>query len=185
MTKHSTEKSLAMIALFAALIAALGFVPPITLPFGVPVSAQSLGVMLCGAVLGSMRGLLAAFLFLLLIALGFPFLSGGRGGLGVFTGPTAGFLIGFPFAACVTGLVVENWKRLPLFPCSFIGSIVGGIVVLYGFGIYGLTLVLHKTVSEAAALVIIFIPGDIVKAVIVGLLVSGLYKVRPRSVFTR
>ena len=185
MTQPSTEKSLAMIALFTALIAALGFIPQVTLPFGIPVTAQSLGVMMCGAVLGSMRSLLAVFLFLLLVAFGLPILSGGRGGLGVFIGPTAGFLIGFPVAALVTGLIVENWKTLPLFPCTFLASVVGGIIVLYGFGIYGMTLVLDKTIKEAIALVIIFIPGDLIKAVVVGLMVNALYKARPRSILTR
>ena len=44
------ERNLTMIALFAALIAALGLIPKFTLGFGVPITAQSLGVMLCGTV---------------------------------------------------------------------------------------------------------------------------------------
>ena len=47
------ERNVAYIALFAALIAVLGLVPQITLMSGVPITAQSLGVMLCGAVLGA------------------------------------------------------------------------------------------------------------------------------------
>ena len=60
------ERNLTMIALFAALIAALGLIPKFTLGFGVPITAQSLGVMLCGTVLGAKRGGLAALLFVLL-----------------------------------------------------------------------------------------------------------------------
>ena len=48
------ERDAAHIALFAAMIAALGLVPQITLAFGVPITAQSLGVMLAGAVLGAL-----------------------------------------------------------------------------------------------------------------------------------
>ena len=57
------EKNIAYIALFAALIAVLGLIPKITLAFGVPITAQSLGVMLCGTVLGARRGALAVGLF--------------------------------------------------------------------------------------------------------------------------
>ena len=88
------ERSLAHIALFAALIAVLGLVPKIDLAAGVPITAQSLGIMLCGTVLGARRGALAVLLFLGLVALGLPLLAGGRGGLGVFASPTVGFLIG-------------------------------------------------------------------------------------------
>ena len=77
------EKNIVIIALFAALIAALGLVPKFTLASGIPITAQSMGIMLCGTVLGSRRGALAVLLFLLLVALGLPLLAGGRGGLGV------------------------------------------------------------------------------------------------------
>ena len=76
------ERSVTHVALFAALVAVLGLVPQIALPGGVPVTAQSLGIMLCGTVLGARRGALAVGLFLLLVALGLPILTGGRGGLG-------------------------------------------------------------------------------------------------------
>ena len=80
------EKNLTHIALFAALIAVLGLVPKIDLASGVPITAQSLGVMLCGTVLGARRGALAVGLFLLVTLAGLPLLSGGRGGLGVLLG---------------------------------------------------------------------------------------------------
>ena len=93
------ERNLTHIALFAALIAGLGLIPKIDLISGVPITAQSLGIMLCGTVLGAKRGFLAVLLFVVLVAAGLPLLSGGRGGIGLFVGPSAGYLIGFPFAA--------------------------------------------------------------------------------------
>ena len=108
------EKNVALIALFAAVIAALGLIPKITLGFGVPITAQTLGVMLCGTVLGARRGTLSVLLFLLLVAIGLPLLSGGRGGLGAFATPSAGFLLGWPIGAFVTGLIVEKWRGGPL-----------------------------------------------------------------------
>lgn len=174
------ERNIAHIALFAAMIAALGLVPQITLGFGVPITAQSLGVMLTGAVLGARKGAAATILLLLLVALGLPLLSGGRGGLGVFVSPTGGFALGFIAAAFVTGLIVE---RVPLRPAGLIATIaaaVGGIVILYIPGVIVLAKVLNKTLPEALALVTVFIPGDMAKAVIAGLLVEGLAKVRPQ-----
>ena len=179
------EKNIALIALFAALIAALGLIPKLTLAFGVPITAQSLGVMLCGTVLGARRGALAVLLFLLLVAIGLPLLSGGRGGLGLFVSPSAGFLIGWPIAAFVTGLIVEKWRSAPLMIVAGVASVIGCIVVMYVFGIVGLSIALDKTLLESTALVTAFIPGDILKAAIAGMLTSALAKARPASVLSR
>jgi len=179
------EKNIAYIALFAALIAALGLVPKITLAFGVPITAQSLGIMLCGTVLGAKRGALAVLLFLLLVAIGLPLLSGGRGGLGVFVSATAGFLVGWPIAAFVIGTIVEKWRSGSLAIVASIASIFGGIVVMYLFGIAGMAIVLEKTLLEASALITAFIPGDIIKAVIAGLLTAAIAKARPASLLSQ
>lgn len=175
------ERKLAHVALFAAMIAALGYVPAITLGFGVPITAQTLGVMLAGAVLGARQGAAAAALLLLLVALGLPLLSGGRGGLGVFAGPTTGFALGWPLGAYVTGLIVE---KLPLRPAGLVAalaSVVGGILVIYTTGIVGFALVTGKGLLESTVLMAAFIPGDLLKAGITGMLVQGLVRARPQT----
>lgn len=179
------ERSLALIALFAALIAALGLIPQLTLAFGVPITAQSLGVMLCGTVLGAKRGGLAALLFVGLVALGLPLLSGGRGGLGVFQAPTVGFLVGFPVAAFVTGWMTERLTALPVGVAAGVSAILGGVIVLYAFGIVGLSAVIGNTLSEAALLVTAFIPGDIIKAILAGVITAGIARARPASLLSR
>ena len=179
------EKNVAMIALFAAMIAVLGLVPKITLGFGVPITAQSMGIMLCGTVLGARKGALAVLLFLLLVALGLPLLAGGRGGLGAFVSPSAGFLFGFPVAAFVTGLIAERWRSVPVGVSASVAAIIGGIAVLYVFGVLGMAIVLDKTSVEVAMLAIAFIPGDVIKAVIAGLLTAILAEARPSSVLSR
>lgn len=178
------EKNVTYIALFAALIAVLGLVPQITLASGVPITAQSLGVMLCGTVLGAKRGGLAALLFVGLVALGLPLLSGGRGGLGVFAGPSMGFVIGFPVAAFVTGLVVEK-TRASLGFAAFGGALIGGVLVLYLFGITGMALILGKNWLAASLLVATYIPGDLIKAGLAGFITQGLAKLRPQAVLSR
>lgn len=179
------ERNVAQIALFTALIAALGLIPQLTLAFGVPITAQSLGVMLCGTVLGAKRGGYAALLFVGLVAIGLPLLAGGRGGLGLFTAPTAGFLIGFPIAAFVTGLVMERLRGLPVGWAAGIAAVLGGGVTLYIFGIAGLAIVLDRSVIEAALLVTAFIPGDLIKAVLAGLITAALFRARPHSILSR
>ncbi|GAA0600307.1 biotin transporter BioY [Caenispirillum bisanense] len=160
--------TVARIALFAALIAALGLVPQITLPFagGVPITAQTLGIMLAGLILGPWRGAAAVLVFLAVVAMGAPLLAGGRGGLGVFVGPTVGFLVGFPIAAIVIGLI---WRAMPEGRPMLAGvtaSVVGGILTLYAFGIPGLALVTDMPLTKAAMVMAAFIPGDILKALI-------------------
>src|SRR5688572_15289657 len=84
-------RDLAYIALFAAIIAVLGTIPAI--PVGpVPITAQTLGVMLAGGVLGARRGFLSVLLFLVLVAVGLPLLASGAGGLAPFVGTSAGYL---------------------------------------------------------------------------------------------
>ncbi len=69
------------VALFAALTAALGVIPRIDLGVvPVPITAQTLGPMLAGSILGARRGATSQILFLLLLAAGLPLLAGGRGG---------------------------------------------------------------------------------------------------------
>lgn len=179
------EQNIAQIALFTALIAALGLIPQLTLAFGIPITAQSLGVMLCGTVLGAKRGGYAVLLFVGLVAMGLPLLAGGRGGLGLFASPTAGFLIGFPVAAFATGFVMERLHHLPVGWAAGIAAVLGGVMVLYVFGIAGLALVLERPVTEAALLVTAFIPGDLIKAVLAGLVTAALFRARPASVASR
>lgn len=159
-------QDLVHISLFAALTAALGLVPRIDFVaiVPVPITAQSLGPMLAGAVLGARRGALSQGLFLVLLAAGLPLLTGGRGGLGVFASPSAGFIIAWPFAAAVTGWLVERlWQNLDFFK-AFVATALGGIGVVYLIGIPVLAVIAGMSLPAAITGSAIFIPGDLVKA---------------------
>lgn len=160
-------RDLVLIALFAAIVAVLGVFPPITLPVvSVPITAQSLGVMLAGGILGAKRGALAMVLFLVLVAIGLPLLSGGRGGFGVFFGASSGFLIGWIFAAFVIGMLVEKfWNKLN-YVTAFIACVAGGIVLLYAIGIPWIAVAAKIPLSKAFFGSLPFLPGDVIKAVI-------------------
>ena len=179
------EKTIVLVSLFAALIAVLGLAPKVPGPFGVPITAQSMGIMLCGTVLGAKRGALAVLLFITLTAIGLPLLSGGRGGLGVFAGPSSGFIVGFPLAAYVAGLITTKLKMVKIFYSSLLGAIIGGIFVLYIPGVVGMSIALGKSISEATVIALIYIPGDLIKAFLCATLTQTLFKHRPADVLSR
>lgn len=157
-------RDLAYVALFAAVVAVLGTIPAI--PVGpVPITAQTLGVMLAGAVLGARRGFLAVLLFLVLVAVGLPLLAGGRGGLAPFVGTSAGYLYSWPIAAFVIGWLTErSWNRYNVALGTLINA-VGGIVVVYAIGVPVLKAVGGLTWGAAfTGGVFPFIPGDLFKA---------------------
>lgn len=187
MTRSMTStRSLSYISLFAALIAVFGLVPKIDLPFGVPITLQSLGIMLTGCLLGPRRAFYAVGLLLLAVVMGLPLLAGGRGGLSVFVSPTAGFLLGWWLGAVACGLCLRQWmRRLPatqgtgLLIGVFVSSVIGGIVVMYFFGILGLMLAAHLSATQAALAVLAFVPGDLVKCVVCAILVQSVVRGMP------
>lgn len=160
-------RDLARIALFAAVTAALGLLPPIAVPLiPVPVTAQTLGVMLAGSVLGARRGGLSQLAFLALVAVGLPLLSGGRGGLAVLAGPTGGFALAFPVGAWAVGRLTELLGDRYTFARGLLATVGGGIVVVYAIGIPYLAVVTGLGPLQAALGTLIFVPGDLVKAAI-------------------
>lgn len=178
------ERKLTHIALFAALIAALGLVPRFEIFPGLAITAQSMGVMLCGTILGARIGGLAALLFVALMSLGLPIWAGGIGGPGIYATAKAGFVIGYPIAAFCTGLVMAQ-MRGNVAVGAFAASVIGGMVVLYACGIPGMAFALGKTIPEASVIALAFIPGDLVKAVLVALVTQAVARARPGILMSR
>jgi biotin transport system substrate-specific component len=171
---------IAMTATFVGVIAAMGAVPALTVPgFSVPITIQSMGVMLAGSILGRWRGAVAVTIFLILVALGLPLLSGGRGGLGVFFGPSMGFLIGFPVAAFVIGWLSERLSAPRSLPRCIAVNILGGIVILYAFGTVGIAVVTHISLGTALLANWVFLPGDLIKAVVAAVIARGVHQALP------
>jgi biotin transport system substrate-specific component len=185
MTRLSS-RDLALAATFAGLVAAMGVVPAVY-PFGatVPITAQSLGVMLAGAVLGARRGALSLVLFLALVAIGLPLLAGGRGGLGVFAGPSVGYLVGYPVAAFVVGWLTERGGSPYRLGWGVVANLVGGIVVLYAIGIPGVAWRAGISIQAATTSSGLFIVGDLVKAVIAALVARGVHQAYPGLIRVR
>jgi len=128
----------------------------------VPITGQTFGVLLSGALLGSRRGALSQLAYLAIGATGIPywFALGGTIGVARLVGPTGGYLIGFVVAAFVVGWLAERgWdKRVG----TAIIAMLAGSVVMYVFGLAWLS----RFVPEGTVLQVglyPFIVGDLVK----------------------
>lgn len=149
-------------SLFVALIAVFSWISlPIPLPFfPVPVTLQTLAVLLAGGVM-KRYAVIPVLFYLLLGGLGLPVFHNGMAGLGVLFGPTGGYLLGFIPAAVIAGLAYECSRR----EVRICGLILATLVI-YLFGLTWLILSTGMSVSAAVvAGMLPFIPGDILKGV--------------------
>ncbi len=172
-------RDIARVAVFAALIIVLGFAS-IPLPTGVPVVLQNLGVILAGAVLGPRLAPLSVLIVIALAAIGLPVLSGGRGGLGVFAGPTVGFLLGWVAVAVVVGLIARAGGRIVWWRVALAG-VVGGILVGYLFGVPVQSMVMGLPLGQTLVASLVYLPGDLVKVALATVLVVILFRAYPRA----
>jgi biotin transport system substrate-specific component len=164
------------IALFTAVMGALGVIPPIMLSFTpVPITLQTLGVLLSGGVLGARLGALSQVVFLLLVACGIPLLSGGRGGFGVFVGPSAGYLLAYPITAFCIGYLLSRVRILQL-RTVLLTNLTIGIFLIYLIGIPVQAFVMNIPLLQAIKLSVVYLPGDVLKAVLASYLIYRLRK---------
>jgi biotin transport system substrate-specific component len=180
--KGLTARDLALIAAFAALIAALSVTVAIPIPFSpVPITLQTLGVMLAPSLLGWKRGTLAVAAFLALGLAGLPLFAGGRGGVAVLAGPSAGFIISWIFAALVIGYLTDLlvrgrkygfWTGLGI-------NVLGGIGVIYAIGVPWLAVALGDGFLAAAYSMAVYLPGDLAKAVLTAAIAAAVARAYP------
>ncbi len=170
---HALAYNVALVggaSIFIALMAQL----TLYLPFSpVPVTGQTLAVLLVGALLGSKRGGLAALAYLAEGVGGMPVFAGGRAGAAVLFGPTGGYLIGFVLAAYLVGLPAERgWNRHVL---GAMAAMLIGNITLYLTGLAWLAQFVGASNALAAGLYP-FIPGDAVKILFAALLLPVGWK---------
>lgn len=167
-------RDLARIAVFAALIAALTLLGSFQVGI-VPITLQTLGVLLAGAILGPKNGPLAVLLYLAVGAIGIPVFAGGHAGIGTLIGPTGGFLLGFVLAAWVVGILTR--RILPAYPFwPALGIMLLGSIAVYAVGAPWLA----ATVGPSALLGLgVFIPGDLIKVVLATLIAKSVHRSLP------
>lgn len=175
-----STRDIVYIALFAAITAALGLFPAFSLPvIAVPITAQTLGPMLAGAIAGAKRGALALVLFVVLVAIGLPLLAGGRGGLGIFLGPSGGFILAWPLAALLIGFLYQRNLRSLTLVKEVLFLVLGGVVLIYSAGIPWIAAVAGLSLKQAALGSLGFLPGDIVKVVLAVLIIRAVRRAYP------
>lgn len=172
---------LALVAVFAALVAVFAALPPIPVGgAGVPITLQTLALALCGLCLGPLRGFAAAALYVVLGLVGLPIFSGFSGGLGVLAGPSAGYIVAFPFFALGCGLVAKfalaRLRGPKLWLVLSLGALLVSFLVVHPLGILGMSLNLGVGLPEALVFDMPFWPGDVVKNLLAGGLAATVHR---------
>ncbi len=101
-------------------------------------------------------------------------LSGGRGGIGVFAGPSAGFLFLYPVVAYFIGIIRDAYLHKINFLVIFIATLVIGVLGLDILGTIIMGFIIHIPISKAFILSFTFMPGDIIKAIIASLIGAAI-----------
>lgn len=140
----------------------------------VPLSLQSLAVLLIGACLGRKLGCLAIIEYLALGACGLPFFAGGHGGISVLTSLSAGYLYGFIASAYIAGWAAEKGYDRCFLRCLVSFAIAHQIIFVFGVAY----LAWYKQISLIEAFDIGYLPFagfDVVKFFIATLLMFFLW----------
>ncbi|GBE25136.1 biotin transporter BioY [bacterium BMS3Bbin02] len=160
-------------AAMAQLVIPLGFTP-------VPITGQTLAVLLAGGVLGANAGAASQALYVVMGAVGLPFFADAKGGWTVATGSTAGYLVGFVVAAWLVGRLAERNQDRSV--ATALGAFLLGSVTIYLFGVPWLANVIGADWNRAAELgAYPFIAGDLVKVAIAGSLLPTAWRLVDRS----
>jgi biotin transport system substrate-specific component len=163
---HDHARQISRVALRAAgiiafaYLTALGAQIRIRLPFTpVPITGQTLFVLLSGVCLGPACGLSSQLLYVVLGILGMPFFSGGSTGLAVLLGPTGGYLMGFVVASAIMGVARSAERRMDVVAALFLAT-----GTIYFLGTVQLALFLRTDLFKAIWFGIMpFVPGDVMK----------------------
>ncbi len=148
------------------------------LPFSpVPITGQTLGVLLVGSLLGPRLGLFSLLLYLVEGAIGLPFFAGGTAGFARLIGPTGGYLISFPLAAALTGwLATRGWDR------NVFKTVVAMVLASLLIYLIGATWLAFYIGPENALVkgVLPFLPGDALKIALAAVALPGGWQIVKR-----
>ena len=172
--ENNKTYDLVYISMFTVLIAICSW---ISIPAAVPFTLQTLGVFLAVGILGGKRGTIAVLVYILLGAIGIPVFAGFSGGIGVLTGTTGGYIVGF----LASPLVMWGMERvLGKGKIVQIVSMFLGLLACYAVGtLWFMTVYTHQT-GEIGILAVLgwcvfpFIIPDILKIALAVVLTGRL-----------
>jgi len=161
-------KGLALAAVLASLTACTG-VFSVPLPFTpVPITLQVFFVFLAGSLAGPYYGALSMLLYLVMGSVGLPVFSRFGAGLGHLLGPTGGYLLAFPIAAFISGLITLS--RSPTKVGEYMrvsAGMLAALAAIYIIGVMWLSTYLHRSFLETFLVGgLPFIPVDILKIIV-------------------
>jgi len=184
-SRRSTD--LALIAAFAALTAVCALLPALQVAGPVPLTLQTFGVLLTGAVLGPRRGFWAIVLYLAVGAAGLPVFAGGKAGLAVFAGPTVGYLLSFPVMALLAGalLAALPGRRISATVPALVAACLVAVAVNHAAGIAGMVWRADLTWAQAVDADLVFWPGDLLKAGAASVVATAVHRAFPGLVRRR
>jgi biotin transport system substrate-specific component len=167
-----------VVVVFFALLSAVSAYIEVRLPFTpVPLTFQTLVVSLAGVLLGARLGAASQALYVAAGALGAPVFSGGAAGIAHLMGPTGGFLLAFPLAAAMTGMLAARVRadRSVLDAARLWVAILLGTLVVFVGGAAQLALLTGDLKSALELGVLPFLLGDVLK-VSIALLIARRYR---------
>jgi biotin transport system substrate-specific component len=156
-----------LVAVFAQIRIPLPFTP-------VPITGQTLAVLLVGAALGSKRGSASMLLYLTLGLAGMPVFAGGEAGLAYLSGATGGYLLGFIVAAYAVGRLAERGLERK-FRTAILPFLIGQSII-YGLGVLWLGMYLGNLNDALVLGFYPFVIGDLMKMAFAAALLPATWK---------
>lgn len=141
----------------------------------VPITGQTLAVLLVGSALGATRGALSMVLYALLGIVGLPVFAEGSSGLGVVASASGGYIIGFIASAALVGWIAQTARDRRLLGAVL--SFVGGTIVTFAFGLVWLAAVLGTDLPTTLEYGLYpFIVGGAIKALLGAGIISTAWR---------
>lgn len=161
-----------LVAASAQIVVPLPFTP-------VPISGSTFGVLLVGAALGPLRGVLAMGLYLALGLVGLPFYAEASGGVDYLAGATGGYIVAYPVVALLVGACAR--RGLDRTPRGMAVAFLLGSAVFYAIGVPWLAAATGMNAGEALrAGMLPFLVGDLAKAALAAGLLPGVWRLLDR-----
>ncbi|HQO10733.1 MAG TPA: biotin transporter BioY [Clostridiales bacterium] len=152
----------------------IAFLSQIVIPFKpVPLTGQTLGILLAAGTLGRKKGMLSVLTYVLLGTIGMPFFAGGDFGPARLAGPTGGYLAGFIAAAYLVGFLSDRGYLSSFTKASL--AMIAGNAVIYLFGVIWLSQFTGWN-NVLSAGIFPFIPGDIIKIIVAASVIPSARK---------
>ena len=108
--------------------------------------------------------------------------GGGRGGIGVFLTPSAGYLLGYALAACIVGAIMAALPQSTPKRAAFsalLASVLGGLICLHAVGVLGLMGIAQLSLAQAFKVTLAFVPGDLIKCILCAVIVHTVARGMP------